>query len=419
LAPGAGRRPQSRPGRGWPSAREPDVGAAGAGTLNSPVIALQRFSQIKNYLKNFSLLILGCLVALLALEVLLRLYNPLEIRFRPDRIVLPVHKRYIFDNTAKFPTKLPKTTIHTKNSLGFRGAPPPADFGDYLTIITIGGSTTECFYLSDGRTWPDLLGRELSREFNRVWVNNAGLDGATTYRHLILMEDYVVKLRPKVVLFLIGINDVGAGDIAAAEQRRGHDLRHLWHAVLYRSEVYVLGQNLYHYFIAQRQGLHHTEIDLRKVPTLAEIPAATAARTLEDYRTNSLPWFAQRLEQLVKICRDHGIEPVLITQPTLYGPGLDPLTGVNLATVKLGDELNGDLMFRAVSLYNGVTRRVAQEQGVLLIDLARELPRNSAYYYDYLHYTEAGARQVAGIIDRHLSSFLAARYPAFKKEKNF
>ena len=330
-------------------------------------------------------------MALAVLEVLLRVYNPLEIRFKPDRIVLPVNKRYIFDNTEKFPTKLPKTTIHTKNSLGFRGEPPPRDFRDYLTIITIGGSTTECFYLSDGRTWPDLLGQKLSREFNRVWVNNAGLDGATTYRHLILMEDYVVKLRPKVVLFLVGINDVGAGDLDAAEQRRGHDLRHMWRALLYRSEVYALGQNLSRYFMAQSRGLHHTEIDLRKAGTLANIPESTAQKTLQDYETNSLPCFAQRLEKLVQVCRDHGIEPVLITQPTLYGPGIDPVTGVNLATVKLGDELNGGLMFEVVELYNGVTRQVAQKDGVLLIDLARELPRNSASYYDYLHYTEPGA----------------------------
>ena len=342
-------------------------------------------------MKNLGVLLAGCLVALAVLEVLLRVYNPLEIRFRPDRIVLPVHKRYIFDNTEKFPTKLAKTTIHTKNSLGFRGEAPPPNFRDYLTIITIGGSTTECFYLSDGRTWPDLLGQKLSREFNRVWVNNAGLDGATTYRHLILMEDYVVTLRPKVVLFLIGINDVGAGDIAAAEQRRGHDLRHRWHALLYRSEVYALGQNLYRYFMAQSRGLHHTEIDLRKAGTLDQLPAGTASRMLQDYETNSLPFFAQRLEKLVKVCRDHGIEPVLLTQPTLYGPGADPVTGVNLAAVKLGDDLNGGLMFKAVELYNGVTRRVAQKHGVLLIDLARELPRNSAYYYDYLHYTEPGA----------------------------
>ena len=108
-------------------------------------------------------------------------------------------------------------------------------------------------------------------------------------------------------------------------------------------------------------------------------------------------------------------QPVLVTQPTLYGPGTDPVTGVNLSTVKLGDDLNGGLMFKVVDLYNDVTRRVAQKDGVLLIDLARELPRNSAYYYDYLHYTEPGAAEVAGIVDRHLAPFLAARYPSFKK----
>jgi lysophospholipase L1-like esterase len=364
--------------------------------------------------KNLGLLLAGCLVALVVLELLLRVYNPLEIRFKPDRIVLPVNKRYVLDNIGQF-TKLPPRTLHTKNTLGFRGEPPPPNFRDWLTIVTIGGSTTECFYLSDGRTWPDLLGRELSRDFDRVWINNAGLDGATTYRHLILMEDYVVKLRPKMVLFLVGINDVGAPDLDQAEKHRGHYLRNMWRALLYRSEVYALEQNIYHYFIAQSRGLRHTEIDLRKVETLTDLPESEAQKTLQDYRTNSLPFFAARLKKLVKICRDRGIEPVLITQPTLYGPGVDPVTGVNLATIKLGENLNGGLMFQAVELYNGVTRQAAGQEKVLLIDLARELPRNSAYYYDYLHYTEAGARAVARIVDAQLTPFLAARYPAFKK----
>jgi lysophospholipase L1-like esterase len=370
--------------------------------------------KINHLLRNLGVMLGGCLVALAVLEVLLRVYNPLEIRFRPDRIVLPVHKRYVFDNTENFPTKLAKTTIHTKNSLGFRGAPPPRDFRDYLTIITIGGSTTECFYLSNGLTWPDLMGQRLSRRFNRVWVNNAGLDGATTYRHLILMEDYVVPLRPKVALFLIGINDVGAGDIAAAEERRGHDWKHRWRALMYRSEVYALGQNLWRYLIAQGRGLHHTEIDLRKAGTLAPLPAGAASRMVQDYTTNSLPFFAARLEQLVNVCRDHGIEAVLITQPSLYGPGTDPVTGVDLSAIKVGDD-NGSYRFEAINLYNDVTRRVAQGNGVLLIDLARELPRNSAYYYDYLHFTEAGAWAVAEIIDQHLAPWLAVRYPSFKK----
>ncbi|MHB9073164.1 MAG: SGNH/GDSL hydrolase family protein [Desulfobaccales bacterium] len=369
--------------------------------------------SFKNCFKNISLTVLGCIMALVVLELLLRVYNPLEIRFKPDRIVLPVNKRYIINNAGKF-TKLPPTTIHTKNSLGFRGAPPPADFKDDLTIVTIGGSTTECFYLSDGRTWPDLLGQELSRDFKRVWINNAGLDGATTYRHIILMEDYLIKLRPKVVLFLTGINDVGAGNLDATGHR-GHYLRDLWRAFLYRSEVYSLEQNLYHYLIAQSRGLRHDEINLSKVETLDHPSEAAARQTLQDYRTHSLPFFAQRLERLIQISRAHGIEPVLITQPTLYGPGVDPVTGVNLATLKVQDRFNGQMMFDFIELYNEVTRQVAQKHGVLLIDLARELPRNSAYYYDYLHYTEPGAAAVAAIVDRHLTPWLAQRYPAFRK----
>ncbi len=108
--------------------------------------------------------------------------------------------------------------------------------------------------------------------------------------------------------------------------------------------------------------------------------------------------------------RDHGIEPVFITQPTLYGPGIDPATGVDLGKVKLGENLNGALMFAVVEMYNHTLRQVAAKDHVLLIDLARELPRNSAYYYDYLHYTEAGAAAVAEIIYRGLRPFLAGHF---------
>jgi hypothetical protein len=131
---------------------------------------------IRNVLKNSCLVVAGFAVALALMEVALRVYNPFEIRFKPDRIVLPVNKKYLIDNTAKF-TKLDRITVHTKNSLGFRGAPPPVNFSGYLTIITMGGSTTECFYLSDGKTWTDVLGRKLAGDFNQVWINNAGLDG--------------------------------------------------------------------------------------------------------------------------------------------------------------------------------------------------------------------------------------------------
>ncbi len=242
-------------------------------------------TKISDILKNSLLLLGGIVLALIVLEVALRLFPPFEMRFKPDRIVLPVNKRYIFDNTAKFPTKLPKTTVHTKNSLGFRGAPPPPDLADYLSLITIGGSTTECFYLSDGQTWTDLLGAKLARDLPKVWINNAGLDGATTYRNLILLEDYVVQLKPNLVLFLVGINDVGVGEIHDKPQG---GLGGWLKAMTNRSEVYSLGLNIYRYFVARHRGLHHEEVNLKAQGTL-EVAADDQEKTMRKYRDDPCP----------------------------------------------------------------------------------------------------------------------------------
>ena len=92
---------------------------------------------------------------------------------------------------------------------GARSRPP--DFARDLTIVTVGGSTTECFDLAEDKTWPHDLGVKLQRDFKHLWLNNAGLSGNSTFGHAILMQDYLVKLKPKVVIFLVGINDLGSG----------------------------------------------------------------------------------------------------------------------------------------------------------------------------------------------------------------
>ena len=127
------------------------------------------------------------------------------------------------------------------------------------------------------RPGPICLGQQLDRDFPKLWINNAGLDGATTYRHLILMEDYVVHLKPKVVLFLVGINDVGVGYL---DYRPRPGFGGWIRSLTNRSEVYSLGLNLYRYFIVQRRGLLHREVDLKKEGTLEvpeEIQAGDAA----------------------------------------------------------------------------------------------------------------------------------------------
>jgi lysophospholipase L1-like esterase len=60
---------------------------------------------------------------------------------------------------------------------------------------------------------------------------------------------------------------------------------------------------------------------------------------------------------------------------------------------------------------NDVTRRVAKNREVLLVDLARELPKDSRLYYDLMHFSNAGARRVGETLWAHLEPYLRTRFP--------
>ncbi|MGB8873625.1 MAG: hypothetical protein WCC75_09545, partial [Desulfobaccales bacterium] len=105
--------------------------------------------------KNTILFFLGLLVALAMVEVVLRIYNPLGFTMRGNKILLPVNRTQIIHNLQG--GRLDELVINKKNSIGFRGEGPPADFKAWLTIVTVGGSTTECLAINEEKSWPHLL----------------------------------------------------------------------------------------------------------------------------------------------------------------------------------------------------------------------------------------------------------------------
>jgi lysophospholipase L1-like esterase len=347
----------------------------------------------------------ACLAAIL-LEGALRLYQPIPFRVRGDRIVLPVRQVYTFDNGGA--SKLDPITHHTKNALGFRGPDPPRDLASRLTLVTIGGSTTECLFLSDGKTWTDVIARRLAARAPDSWVNNAGLDGQSTFGHLVLLRTVVAALRPTLAVFLVGANDVGLEaantyDAALAPSRAG--LQAVGRFVIAHSELASVAQNLYRAGRARQRGFGHSQVDLATANRLA-LDQTVMDATVRKYR-ETLDGYAARLTAIVNLSRASGIVPVLVTQPALFGDVVDPPTGVDLATVQVNGRGNGSLEWRVLELYNDVTRRVAGEQHADLIDLARELPKDSRLFYDFLHFTNEGAAQVGAIVSAHLEPSLA------------
>ena len=364
---------------------------------------------------------LGLVLALAGGELMLRVYNPFESRVKGYAIELPVNQRYVIKNLDD--DKLDSTIIHTTNSLGFRGPEPPPTPSSVLTVMTIGGSTTECFYLSDGHTWTDVLGRDLARTFRPVWVENAGLDGQSTFGHLVLLDSIVhMRAKPKVAIFLIGVNDIGH-DAPTAEDTtlyRRYSVRRFARRLAEHSELLALGVNAYRSIEARRSGLvqglgwsvKNLQVDLHRSE---HEPMRSAERTmlLAENRARYIPAYEARVRALVQRSRANGIEPILVTQPLLIGPITDDVTGVDLATVRWGKG-NGAEMWDVMELYNDVVRRVGEEDRVFVVDLARQMPKSSRYFYDYVHYTNAGAERVGDIIYGDICAFLSAQYPMYR-----
>jgi lysophospholipase L1-like esterase len=361
---------------------------------------------------KIALVVFGLTLGLLLAEIGLRLYNPFGFRMRGNTIVLPIDKTYVIEdsNFDRFDL-LDRRVTHTKNSLGFRGPEPPADFEQRLTIIAIGGSTTECFYLSDGQDWPAVLQASLKPKFSKIWLNNAGLDGHSSFGNIVLLRDYVSRLRPKVVLILVGINDLFADGPKSLDHLERSELAG---SVASHSELFGLGLNLIRYWRTagmKSLGAMPKALNLRE-PEYVDI-ATEEEISILDGQERFLPEYESRLVQLIHTARENGIEPVLITQPALFGEGVDDVTQADLSrvSVEIYRRMNGRMAWKLLEKYNEVTREVAHAHNAGMIDLARQLPKSSRYYYDYLHYGKEGAAKVADIVANELCPMLQSRWP--------
>ena len=350
--------------------------------------------------KNLLALLFGCFLALAVLEVGLRLFNPFEMRVKGDRIVLQTNVEWHY--AAPDGSQLDTNILHRKNNIGFRGE----DFDrsrDALRVFAVGGSTTECIFLSEGKTWVDLLDRRLSDHFPSLWLNNAGFDGHSTYGHRILVADHIVRYQPDLLIFMVGVNDVGLTDLKTSE-------RSMLKTLVRYSETVNLILALRSAVRAKHRGIWHNTSGLSEDWLVSwKIEQETIEAAVSYARAHERE-YRDRVTDLVRQARSMGAEVALITQPVLYGGGADEPTGLDLGLIHVGG-VDGKTAWGMLEGYNDMTREVAREQGVLLIDLARLMPKTSTYFYDTIHFTNDGAELVGMAVYQALCPYMADLFP--------
>jgi len=134
---------------------------------------------------NFTLLVIGILVA----EIFFGNW------FYPDNLnrLNIIRSRTVKYDIAGLYDSSSKAISITRDQYGLRGAfQLPAD----IDILTVGGSTTDQRYITDGKTWQDVLQQKFESIGKNVKVANAGVDGQSTFGHIKNFDWWFPEMDP-------------------------------------------------------------------------------------------------------------------------------------------------------------------------------------------------------------------------------
>ena len=349
----------------------------------------------------WTVFIVGLITVLMG-ELALRIYNPIYVPIRADQIQLPINRTFKQVNLNN--KDVDRERVNSYNSIGLRGPEFPLNANEYTKIFTVGGSTTACVTLTDGKTWPDLVLKQLHQRLGgNIWLNNAGMDGHSTFGHRILLASHLAKYRPNYMVSRR--DDLNGYDSGLMLQ--GQSLRN---RVIATSELLSTAQTLYRGYRAHDMGLNHAvDHDLKTIQKI-QMTAEDTSIYLREHRERHAPAYERRLRDLVERTISYGAVPVLVTQPAMFGRGVDPASGIVFDDLTYDiPGLSSSVVWDALEMYNDVTRGIAAEFRVPIVDAAKEMPKDSSLYFDWIHYSNKGAVKMADIVSGELSRIIATR----------
>jgi lysophospholipase L1-like esterase len=340
------------------------------------------------WFKKILTILISIIVSLLLVEVVLNIYNPFQSRVRGNEIILKSNykKNVVIDPPIN---GLDKQFTYTTNSIGFRGPEPPNEneWDATKTIITIGGSTTECSLLADDSTWSAHLYKNLKINHPDLWLNNAGLDGCSSYGHIILMRDYIVKLKPDYAVFLVGINDLVKSTFENEDGFLINRKESFMRKVMKKSEVFTLVANIMEASKSSKANVAHGTDPYGYKNNDINNPDSAYQSKLTAQLKVMVPAYVDRINQINDLCKSANIKPIFVTQP------------------KFDD--TSSISWKIMEMYNEALRKYCQEKNINCIDLANQMPKEVQYYYDQIHYTNLGARKIADILSPQINQIIS------------
>ena len=317
-----------------------------------------------------------------------------------------------------FPQMEPHVRIDV-NAEGER-AGPVSRRRDVFRVLAVGGSPVECLSLGQATSWPGALERLLQSPENLRRLGAAGVHvgnigrSAIASRHLDLVLERVLPRYPRLsgIVIMIGGNDVQQWLAAGAPATLSHDppsaddtfavhpeLSFAWTPG--RSAVSEVAHRLKRTWL---RPLNVWNLEWVRNARLMRAEATEVRATVPD-PAPMLRRFDYHFRRLLDRACAHADRVVVARQPwldkvytreemrRLWHGGLGVPWREHIDVFYSLDVVN-----HLMGLLDRRVIAIADELGIPHVDLRQAVPSDLDHYYDYMHFTAAGARLVAAVV---------------------
>jgi hypothetical protein len=280
-----------------------------------------------------------------------------------------------------------------------------------FSVIFLGGSTVACIYMEEATRFPYPVGNRLEKATGKkVTSINSGVSGNNTLHCLDILLNKIVPLKPDVVVMMENINDLivlvydrtywnhNPSKAPIVDFTFYKNLKGLRALSTLARDMYIPNLHAAFRVLSHKISAHGKDPDDEFAQERGKKKEFDLAEMIDEFEMN--------LQTFINICRARRITPVLMTQ--FNRVKADPDEKIRKILQKFASDTKVRVsQFKEIyDQFNDTIVEVGQANHVLVIDLARLIPQESANMYDVVHLKPAGSHLAAQIISEQVQKLV-------------
>ncbi|MCP9899002.1 SGNH/GDSL hydrolase family protein [Vulcanococcus limneticus Candia 3B3] len=288
------------------------------------------------------------------------------------------------------------------------------------TILFLGGSTTECLFVDEDKRLSYLVAKKLSNSTTKARSLNAGVSGNNSMHSLNTLINKGLSSKPDIIVMMHNVNDLSV----LLRTRGNYWSENKFMVDESRSLIYEIKPQMVDFarlnFPVTYKGIaiSRSILTLAKDKIFARFFAPNKDVIAPEYASNVYltaqnkikirSEFRRSLERFVYFVKSSGSTPVLMTQMNRFTDSPPKFLLIHMEE-GLSEYGFTYAEFRDIyNEFNTIIRTVANEQGILLIDLAKKIPQDKEFIYDGVHLNNKGSILASDIVAKQLKPLLIA-----------